>query len=82
MAPELKTRFRLFQRKSGTYFCEDRQTGQQESLRSSDRCEAERLLAQKKKPARSTVVVRTGSPFASFCPFHGPFRSGDSSPKS
>jgi hypothetical protein len=44
MADELmKSCFRLFQRSNGIYFCENRQTGQQESLRTRDPGETERL---------------------------------------
>src|SRR5579883_601558 len=40
----MKSKFRLFRGKSGNYFCEDRQTGRQESLKTQNKGEAERLL--------------------------------------
>lgn len=43
----MKSCFRLFQRNNGIYFCENRQTGHQESLRTRDPGEAERLLNAK-----------------------------------
>jgi hypothetical protein len=43
----MKPSFRLFRRKSGTWFWENRQTGQQGSLRTSDKSEANRLLNAK-----------------------------------
>jgi integrase len=41
---EMKLKFRIFQRSSGIYFIEDRETGNQESLRTRDKTEASRLL--------------------------------------
>src|SRR6266446_4263259 len=43
----MKARYRLFRRHNGTFFCEDRETRQQESLRTKDRAEATRLLCAK-----------------------------------
>jgi integrase len=42
---EVKSKYRLFRRQSGIYFCEDRQTGRQLSLRTTDQDEAIRLLS-------------------------------------
>jgi hypothetical protein len=47
MVNNMKSRYRLFQRNTGIYFCEDRQTGAQASLRTTDAAEAERLLNAK-----------------------------------
>ncbi len=44
MVNEMKSRFRLFRRSNGIYFCEDRQTGTQQSLRTKDEGEATRLI--------------------------------------
>ncbi|MCZ7640443.1 MAG: hypothetical protein M5U12_32935 [Verrucomicrobia bacterium] len=41
----MKHRYRLFRRGWGTYYCEDRQTGKQETLRTRDKAEAYRLVA-------------------------------------
>src|SRR5262245_48598145 len=43
----MKSHFRLFRRRNGTYFCEDRQSGLQQSLRTKDKGEAIRLLHAK-----------------------------------
>ncbi len=43
----MKSRYRLFRRRGGNYFCEDRQTHAQYSLRTRDKTEAERLLNAK-----------------------------------
>ena len=43
----MKSCFRLFKRSSGIYFCEDRRTGAQSSLRTKDKTEATRLLGAK-----------------------------------
>jgi integrase len=47
MANDMKSRFRLFRRKNGIYFAQDRQTGAQSSLRTTDTADAERLLNAK-----------------------------------
>jgi integrase len=47
MNQEMKSRFRIFRRNNGIYFCEDRQTGLQQSLRTKDKSEAIRLLNAK-----------------------------------
>ena len=44
MDTDVKTQYRLFRRKNGIYFYEDRQTGGQHSLRTRDPGEAGRLL--------------------------------------
>jgi len=43
----MKSHYRLFRRGNGIYFCEDRQTGVQQSLRTKDKSEAVRLLNAK-----------------------------------
>jgi hypothetical protein len=47
MGQEMKSCFRLFQRSNGIYFCENRQTGAQQSLHTKDEDEAVRLLNAK-----------------------------------
>ena len=47
MNETMKSRFRLFRRSSGIFFCEDRLTGVQNSLRNKNKSEAERLLNAK-----------------------------------
>ena len=39
MEDEMKLRYRLFRRTGGNYFCEDRQTHIQHSLRTKDKAE-------------------------------------------
>ena len=43
----MKSPLRLFRRSNGIYFCEDRQKGIQQSLRTKDKGEAQRLLHAK-----------------------------------
>ncbi|MBL9139258.1 MAG: hypothetical protein JNK85_25540, partial [Verrucomicrobiales bacterium] len=58
----MKERFRVFRRGWGTFYCQDLQTGKQESLRTRDRAEAHRLVAAKneteKAPAFSLHLAR------------------------
>lgn len=51
----MKTAFRLYRRKK-VYYCEDNETGQQESLHTSDKAEAVRLLNAKNEPAHVGVI--------------------------
>jgi integrase len=61
MATDMKLRFRLFQRKNGIFFCEDRQTGAQASLRTTDPGEAERLLnAKNEAQAQPSFALHIG----------------------
>lgn len=52
----MKSRLRLFRRSNGTYFCEDRETGLQQSLRTRDKHEAERLLHAKNEAQENPGV--------------------------
>lgn len=58
----MKHRYRLFRRGWGTYYCEDRQTGKQETLRTRDKAEAYRLVAARneteQQPAFSLHLAR------------------------
>src|SRR4051794_17141721 len=47
MDAQMKLRFRLFRRSNGGYFCEDRLSHVQLSLRTKDKNEAQRLLHAK-----------------------------------
>ena len=47
MNHDMKARFRLFRRGWGIYYCEDTQSGKQESLATSHKHEAERLVQAK-----------------------------------
>jgi len=47
MNQEMKLRYRLFRRSNGMYFCEDRESGTQQSLRTKDKTEAVRLINAK-----------------------------------
>lgn len=68
----MKHRYRLFRRGWGTYYCEDRQTGKQETLRTRDKAEAYRLVAARneteQQPAFSLhlprVYWKAGNPAA------------------
>src|ERR1700761_4068024 len=51
-------RYRLFQRKSGIYFLQDNTTDKQESLRTRDKAEAERLAFHHNEAARVEGVNR------------------------
>ena len=51
----MNQQFVLFQR-SGVFYCEDRKTGQQTSLRTKDRTEALTLLNAKNESARQPVL--------------------------
>lgn len=58
----MKHRYRLFRRGWGTYYCEDRQTGKQETLRTRDKAEAYRLVTARneteQQPAFSLHLAR------------------------
>ncbi len=62
MNSEMKNRYRAFRRGWGVYYCEDTQTGKQESLATSNRKEAERLVHAKNEseqhPAFSLHLAR------------------------
>jgi hypothetical protein len=62
MIVQMKSHFRLFRRGNGIYFCEDRQTGIQQSLRTKDKSEAARLLNAKNEgqadPGLSLHIAR------------------------
>jgi integrase len=63
MVTEMKSRYRMFRRSNGVYFCQDRKTGAQASLRTTDAAEAERLLnakneAQAQQPGFSLQIGR------------------------
>jgi integrase len=58
----MKNRYRVFRRGWGTYYCEDLQTGKQETLRTRDKDEAFRLVAARNEtedaPAFSLHLAR------------------------
>ena len=58
----MKDRYRVFRRGWGTYYCEDLQTGKQETLRTRDKAEAYRLVAARneteQQPAFSLHLAR------------------------
>ena len=56
MDQHMKSRYRLFRRSNGTYFCEDRETGLQQSLRTKDQHEAQRLLHAKNEAQENPGV--------------------------
>ena len=47
MNSNIKNRYRAFRRGWGTYYCEDTQTGQQQTLGTTDKQEASRLVHAK-----------------------------------
>lgn len=51
MKDNMKQRYRTFRRGWGTYYCEDLQTGKQESLKTRDKDEAYRIVAAKNETA-------------------------------
>jgi len=51
MKDDMKQRYRVFLRPWGVYYCEDLQTGQQETLKTRDKAEAHRLVAAKNETA-------------------------------
>jgi integrase len=56
---DMKLRFRLFKRDKGNYFFEDAETGQQGSLRTRDKTEAQRLLnAKNEAQAQPGLVIQ------------------------
>src|SRR5690242_8604523 len=58
MKDEMKSNYRLFRRRNGNYFCEDRQTRRQESLRTKDKQEAMRLLNAKNEAHENPLLNR------------------------
>jgi hypothetical protein len=62
MSQRMKNRYRVFRRSWGTYYCEDLQTGKQETLRTRDKDEAFRLVAARNEtedaPAFSLHLAR------------------------
>ena len=54
----MKLKYRLFRRHSGIYFCEDRETGKQESLRTKHKTEAIRLLNAKNEARENPLLKR------------------------
>lgn len=62
MNSNMKNRYRAFRRGSGTYYCEDTQTGQQQSLATKDKQEASRLVHARNEgeqhPAFSLQLAR------------------------
>ena len=62
MRIQMKLRYRLFRRKCGIYFIEDRETGKQESLRTRDKAVAHRILNAKneayQQPAINLQIAR------------------------
>jgi integrase len=55
---EMKQRYRVFRRGWGTYYCEDLTTKKQESLRTSDKAEAHRLVAAKNETTAAPAFSR------------------------
>lgn len=59
----MKLRYRLFRRSNGIFFSEDRQTGQQQSLKTDDRALAVRLVSAKNEaninPQLNRQIART-----------------------
>ena len=54
----MKSKYRLFRRSNGIYFCENRLTQRQESLRTRDRSEAVRLLNAKNESEVNPLLNR------------------------
>jgi integrase len=54
----MKLRYRLFRRNNGMYFCEDRETRQQQSLRTKNKTEAVRLLNAKNEAEENPLLNR------------------------
>jgi len=63
MANDMKSRFRLFRRGNGIFFCQDRESGTQSSLRTKDQREAERLINARNEaqdqPGFALQIART-----------------------
>ena len=62
MRIEMKLRYRLFQRRNGIFFVEDRITGKQQSLRTRDRHAAKRIFKARneahEQPAINLQIAR------------------------
>ena len=56
VSTEMKQRYRLFRRGWGTYYCEDTQTGKQETLGTSNKQEAQRLVHAKNEANRQPLI--------------------------
>jgi integrase len=54
----MKLHYRLFRRQNGIYFCEDRDTHKQESLRTKNKTEATRLLNAKNEARENPLLNR------------------------
>jgi integrase len=54
----MKSNYRLFRRSNGIYFCEDRQTRRQESLRTRAKAEAARLLNARNESHENPLLNR------------------------
>src|SRR5436190_8671547 len=54
----MKSNYRLFRRRNGIYFCEDRQTRRQESLRTRAKPDALRLLNAKNESHENPLLNR------------------------
>lgn len=52
MKVNMQQRYRVFPRPWGIYYCEDTQTGKQETLKTRDKNEAYRLVPAKNEAAR------------------------------
>ena len=54
----MKLKYRLFRRQNGIYFCENRTTHQQQSLRTKNRAEATRLINAKNEAQENPLLNR------------------------
>ena len=57
MNDRMNHRYRVFRRGWGTFYCEDLQTGKQESLRTRDKPEAYRLVAARNEVERQPAFA-------------------------
>ena len=65
---EVITKFRLYSRANGVFYCEDIATGKQESLHTRDRDEAERLFHTKNEAHRQpTLNLQMAQMYLSAC---------------
>jgi integrase len=56
VSTEMKQRYRLFRRGWGTYYCEDTQTGKQESLGTRSKQDAQRLVHARNEAERQPLI--------------------------
>ena len=56
MRSEMKQRYRLFRRGWGVFYCEDTQTGKQETLGTSNKQDAQRLVHAKNEAERQPLI--------------------------